>query len=125
MDELAATLAGPAVPPDRGGARDLVAAILDRPRFWPTANRDMALDDSQVGAARGAAAAVRAGMPFAYAVGTAAFRHFTLKVDPRVLIPRPETEMLVDLALGGTGGTGTIADIGTGSGAIALALAAE
>ncbi|MFI5312337.1 MAG: peptide chain release factor N(5)-glutamine methyltransferase, partial [Gemmatimonadales bacterium] len=68
---------------------------------------------------------LRSGMPFQYAVGRMTFRHLTLRVDRRVLIPRPETEMLVDLALALTGGTGTVADIGTGSGAIALALAAE
>jgi release factor glutamine methyltransferase len=49
----------------------------------------------------------------------------TLYVDERVLIPRPETELLVDLVLMQTAGRGIIADVGTGSGAIALALAAE
>ena len=125
LDELAVVLAGDGVPPDRGGARDLIAAVLDQPRFWPTAHRELTLDAAPLHRARTAAAAIRTGTPFAYAVGTAAFRHLTLQVDPRMLIPRPETEMLVDLALGGTGGRGTIADIGTGSGAIALALAAE
>ena len=60
-----------------------------------------------------------------YAVGRAAFRHLELAVDRRVLIPRPETEMLVELVLGLSGQGGTAADIGTGSGAIALALASE
>ena len=64
-------------------------------------------------------------MPFQYAVGTAAFRHLTLKVDRRVLIPRPETELLVEIVLILTTGKGTVADVGTGSGAIALALASE
>lgn len=125
LDELAVVLAGHGVPPDRGGARDVIAAVLDRPRFWPTAHRDMTLEEAALRTSRAAAAAIRTGVPFAYAVGTAAFRHLTLRVDPRVLIPRPETEMLVDLALGATGGRGLVADIGTGSGAIALALAAE
>jgi release factor glutamine methyltransferase len=65
----------------------------------------------------------------AYAVGRAAFRHLTLDVDERVLIPRPETEVLVDLVLEAIerdGPRGGIAvDVGTGSGAIALALATE
>jgi len=76
--------------------------------------------------ARAAAARRARGAPFAYAVGRAPFRHLTLAVDERVLIPRPETEQLVEEVLRRTGGgRGVAADVGTGSGAIALALAAE
>lgn len=64
------------------------------------------------------------GMPFAYAVGSASFRTLDLTSDPRALIPRPETEGLVDLVLA-LGLRGKAADIGTGSGCIALALAVE
>jgi release factor glutamine methyltransferase len=125
LDELAQTLAGPAVPPARADARDLIAAVLDRPRFWPSAHRTLELDDPAIGAIREAAARLKRGMPFEYAVGKAAFRHLTLHVDQRVLIPRPETELIVDLVLAVANGPGSVADIGTGSGAIALALAAE
>src|ERR671936_654977 len=56
----------------------------------------------------------------------AAFRHLTLEVDERVLIPRVETEVLVDRILERcTDETRVVADIGTGSGAIALSLAFE
>jgi release factor glutamine methyltransferase len=66
------------------------------------------------------------GAPLAYAVGRAPFRHLTLDVDERVLIPRPETELLVDLVLERAGQLeGLAVDVGTGSGAIALALASE
>lgn len=70
------------------------------------------------------------GAPFAYAVGVAGFRRLELLVDPRVLIPRPETERLVDHVLGfarawGGEGERQVADIGTGSGCIALSLAVE
>jgi release factor glutamine methyltransferase len=70
------------------------------------------------------------GEPFAYAVGQGAFRTLSLVLDRRALIPRPETEGLVELVLRGTrgGGRGTggvVADIGTGSGCIALSLAVE
>ena len=125
LDELADALAGPHVPPARADARDLIAALLDTPRFWPSANRARPIDEHTEGAIRAAAARLMRGMPMPYAVGKAAFRHLTLAVDARVLIPRPETEVLVDLALMASGGVGTIADICTGSGCIALALAAE
>lgn len=65
-----------------------------------------------------------AGVPFGYATGHAAFRGLDLLLDRRALIPRPETEGLVDLALQ-RGGSGVAADLGTGSGCIALALAVE
>ena len=65
-----------------------------------------------------------AGEPLAYVTGWAGFRRLTLASDRRALIPRPETEGLVDAALDLVR-TGTAADIGTGTGAIALALSAE
>ncbi len=64
------------------------------------------------------------GEPLAYVSGWAGFRRLTLQVDRRVLIPRPETEGLVDLVLS-RGPRGTVADACTGSGCIALGLADE
>ena len=64
--------------------------------------------------------------PRQYAEGKAYFRHLELSVDERVLIPRPETEVVVEWALKVAGDSGGIAvDVGTGSGAIALSLALE
>ena len=67
------------------------------------------------------------GEPLAYAVGEAPFRELVLRVDSRVLIPRPETEVVVEEALrvAAAAPGGLAVDIGTGSGAIALALATE
>jgi release factor glutamine methyltransferase len=70
-----------------------------------------------------------AGEPQAYATGWANFRGHWLRVDERVLIPRPETEGLVDLVLGWARRAArkglVAADVGTGSGALAVALALE
>jgi len=62
--------------------------------------------------------------PVAYIIGRKAFRRIALSVDHRVLIPRPETELLVEVALSLDRGA-RVADVGTGSGAVALALKEE
>jgi release factor glutamine methyltransferase len=62
--------------------------------------------------------------PVAYIVGFKAFRRITLSVDRRVLIPRPETELLVEVGLS-SGFGARVVDVGTGSGAVALALKDE
>lgn len=108
-------------------ARQLVAAVL---RCTPASlvvepEREVPAADAEriLRAVRD----VQAGMPMPYAVGSAAFRHLDLLVDRRVLIPRPETEVVVEHALRVVQGApgGVAADIGTGSGAIALSLAHE
>ena len=73
---------------------------------------------------RDAVAQLERGVPFAYTVGRAGFRSLDLLIDRRTLIPRPETEGLIDHVLA-TCSTGLAADIGTGSGCIALSLAVE
>ncbi len=92
------------------------------------------LPDAAVSAARAMAARRAAGEPLQYVFGHWPFRSLDLRVDERVLIPRPETEQVVEVALaearrlaaGAASREGLVlADAGTGSGAIALALATE
>ncbi len=126
-DAMAALLA-PAL--GRGAsaeARELLAALHDMPRHWPGRSRERGLSEAEWRQGLKAAALRARGAPLQYAAGRASFRHLTLDVDPRVLIPRPETELLVELVLQTTRAEpgGTAVDVGTGSGAIAIALASE
>lgn len=126
LDDISLSLVRPGIPPARAQARDLIAWVLDKPRFWPSANPDHDLTQAEAEAIQAAAEKLKQGMPLQYAVGKAPFRHLTLRVTPDTLIPRPETELLVDLVIAAQrGGKGTVVDVGTGSGAIALALATE
>ena len=111
----------------RDEARELLALLHDMPRFWPTTAADQSLSPSDASAAIDAARRRATGMPIQYAAGRAAFRHMTLAVDARVLVPRPETEQLVEIVLERTRHArgGVAVDVGTGSGAIALSLASE
>lgn len=68
---------------------------------------------------------LRAGTPLAYVLGYREFWGLELQVDSRVLVPRPETELLVELVIALAAPQDRVLDLGTGSGAIAIALAAE
>lgn len=126
LEQVRAQLDSKHVTEPRREAGDIVAALLDVPRFWPTANAESDAVPELVEAAIRAATRRSAGAPVAYAVGRASFRHLALEVDESVLIPRVETEILVDHVLERcTREIRTVVDIGTGSGAIALSLAFE
>ena len=126
VGELTGFLSSRGVAEPRHEAREIVAALHDVPRSWPVANPNAVLEEAMYDRALVAGERRARGAPLAYAVGRACFRHLTLDVDERVLIPRPETEQLVDLVLDALHGPGGVAvDVGTGSGAIALALASE
>ncbi len=106
-------------------ARDLVAAAAGAPRLWPSSEPSAPIPDDVADRTRDWARRRATGEPFQYVVGEAPFRHLTLAVDRRVLIPRPETELLVERVLARVRGGAIAVDVGTGSGAIALALASE
>jgi release factor glutamine methyltransferase len=111
---------------DRLDAQLLLAHLVGRSRTWLIAHDDTTLDAAQEAAWQDLLARRAAGEPPAYLVGEWEFRGLTLRVDPRVLVPRPETEVLVDWALERLAAMGLptprVIDLGTGSGAIALAV---
>lgn len=113
---------------ERLDAQRLLAHVLARPRSWLAAHDDAVLDDAQSAAFWAALARLAAGEPLAYVLGEQEFRGLVLRVNTDVLIPRPDTEVLVDWALELLAGTlahvmnPRIVDLGTGSGAIALAV---
>jgi len=107
---------------DRLDAQVLLARQLGRPRAWLLAHDDAMVADSPALLALLLRRA--AGEPLAYLIGEREFHGLLLHVTPAVLIPRPDTETLVDWALEllPSAGSPRIVDLGTGSGAIALAL---
>ena len=111
---------------DRLDAQLLLAHVLARPRAWLIAHDDAPLEGSQ---RQQAAALLRRradGVPLAHLVGEKAFHALVLQVTPDVLVPRPDTEVLVDWALELLPSLGTrprVLDLGTGSGAVARAIA--
>ncbi len=110
---------------DRLDAQLLLAHGLQRPRAWLIAHDDQPLSPLQQQAYLAALAQRQAGVPVAYLVGEKEFFGLSLAVTADVLVPRPETEGLVEwaLALLPTAPGPGLVDLGTGSGAIALALA--
>jgi release factor glutamine methyltransferase len=111
----------------RADAELLLAHLLSRPRAWLYAHGDETVAPEL--ASRFAAMLQRRaqGEPVAYLVGRREFWSLDLEVTPATLVPRPETELLVELALDRipAGSAARVIDLGTGSGAIALAGASE
>ena len=114
---------------DRLDAQLLLARVLQRPREWLIAHDDAPLSAGQQQHFAADCARRAAGEPLAYLLGEREFHGLMLQVGPGVLVPRPDTETLVDWALellaATPGAAPAVADLGTGSGAIALALASE
>src|SRR5215203_165446 len=102
----------------------LLASVLRTGRADLIARSGRELEPDEARAFMDLAARRRGREPVAYILGTKGFRTIELEVDRRVLIPRPETEFVVEAALGLPTGA-RVVDVGTGSGAIALALKHE
>jgi release factor glutamine methyltransferase len=102
----------------------LLAEALGVGRERLVLDRDLPLPDAAAGRYRRLLERRRAREPVAYILGRRAFRRLVLAVDRRVLIPRPETELLVEVGLTLARGAAVV-DVGTGSGAVALALKHE
>ena len=109
---------------DRLDAQLLLAHLLRRSRSWLLAHDDQLLDAVQTATYRAQLQRRAAGVPLAYLTGEIEFCGLQLQLTPDVLIPRPETELLVDWASAclQAAPANTVIDLGTGSGAIALAL---
>jgi release factor glutamine methyltransferase len=124
LDSAVVAIAASGSPTARLDAELLLAAALgvSRTELW---TRDLTVSGAAVRVFRDLVHRRSAGHePVAYLLGSKGFRHIDLAVDPRVLIPRPETELLVEAGLELPGGA-RVADVGTGSGAVALALKHE
>ncbi|HDS1650081.1 peptide chain release factor N(5)-glutamine methyltransferase [Stenotrophomonas maltophilia] len=111
----------------RHEAELLLLHVLERPRSWLFAHATDPLPATAQAAFEALLARRAAGEPVAYLTGRRGFWTLDLRVDAATLIPRPETELLVELALERLPSDRplSVVDLGTGSGAIALALASE
>jgi len=112
---------------DAGDADWLLAHVLEKPRGWLYAHADNTVDASVRDRFEALVERRAAGEPVAYLTGTRGFWTLDLHVNTDTLIPRVETELLVELALARLPADQAchVADLGTGSGAIALAIASE
>ncbi len=128
MPSVAEVLAAAALPGDEAerDAEVLLCRALGKPRTYLLAWPEAAVPGPALEQFEAWARRRRDGEPIAYILGEREFWSLTLQVTPATLIPRPDTELLVEQALQQRlPGDARVLDLGTGSGAIALALAAE
>jgi release factor glutamine methyltransferase len=108
-------------------ARLLLAAVLGRSREWLYLYPAFSLSPAATAQFHQLLAARCAGEPLAYLLGTREFYGRSFRVDARVLVPRPETESLLEAALAFVRSTGAVrvVDVGTGSGILGITIALE
>ncbi len=106
-------------------AEILLAHLVNKDRTWMLAHPEMELGEKTAEGFQMLIERRKAGEPIAYIVGIKEFFGLDFKVDARVLVPRPETEMLVEMGLAelDKNPESTVIDVGTGSGAIAISVA--
>jgi len=124
LDEAARRLREAGIESPRLVARRLWSALRGDDTLLALLTEDTGISSEDAVRLRDWIERLAAGEPLAYVTGWTDFRHLRLRCDQRALIPRPETELLVELGLDRVR-TGVAADIGTGTGAIALALRQE
>lgn len=124
LDAATATLAAAEIERPRREATRLVADLLDLTPGEVMLERGSVIEPDRRRWIDRAVARRAQGEPLAYVTGVAGFRTLVLRSDSRALIPRPETEGIIDRALAVVPG-GHAADLGTGSGCLALSLRAE
>jgi release factor glutamine methyltransferase len=107
-------------------AQVLLAHALQKPRTWVIAHMDISLSSAQMEQLNGSLHRLVFGEPLPYIIGVQQFYGLEFIVSPQVLIPRPETELLVEESLRWLSeqeGKRRIVDVGTGSGCIAISIA--
>ena len=128
LTEAAQELNGAGVPDARREAASLLSFILDKDRTFLISHAEDEVDDHSWNRLREFVERRATGEPLQYITAVQDFYGREFRVTPDVLIPRPETELLVEAALqivGNTGAAPFICDVGTGSGCIALTLLCE
>src|ERR1044071_7969896 len=125
LREAASELDNAGVPEARREAHSLLSFILGKDRTFLITHAEDQLDELSVRRFQESVERRAAGEPLQYITGVQDFFGREFRVTPDVLIPRPETELLVEAALEVAGPTPLICDVGTGSGCIALTLLCE